>query len=290
MAETTPEQLREGYKLVGAMSGAPAELAATDDRRIPGPAGELPIRVYTPVGERPFPVVAYFHGGGFTIGSIETHDVVCQHLAAGTEAIVVSVDYRLAPEHKFPAALEDALAATAWIHAHAVELGGDPDRFAVAGDSAGGNLATGACHHARDAGGPAIRFQLLVYPTVDARMGHPSIKENAEAPFLGEDTLEWFHNHYASVPEDKLDPRMSPLLASDFSGLPPALIITAEYDPLRDEGEDYGEKLGAAGVPVTVSRYDGMCHAFFQLGGVLDDAQRAMKQATDALRAALHGP
>jgi acetyl esterase len=288
MGEMTPEQLREGYKLVAAMSGAPAELASIADRAVPGPAGEIPIRIYTPQGLAPFPVVVFFHGGGFTIGSIETHDIVCQHLAAGVEAVVVSVEYRLAPEHKFPAALDDAVAAAAWVHAHAGEVGGDADRLAVAGDSAGGNLATGVCHHARDAGGPPIRFQLLVYPTVDARMGHPSIKENAEALFLGEDTMSWFHDHYARSPEDKLDPRMSPLLAADLSGLPPALIITAEYDPLRDEGEEYGAKLRAAGVPATVSRYDGMTHAFFQLGGVLEDGQRAMQESVAALRAALH--
>jgi len=287
MGDITPTEMREGYKLVARMSGSPAELASIEDRVIPGPAGELPIRLYTPNGQGPFPVVVFFHGGGFTIGSIETHDIVCQHLAAGAEAVVVSVEYRLAPEHKFPAALDDSIAAVAWIHAHAAELGGDADRLAVAGDSAGGNLAAGVCHQSRSAGGPPIRFQLLVYPTVDARMGHPSIKENAEALFLGEDTMSWFHDHYARSPEDKLDPRMSPLLASDFAGLPPALIITAEYDPLRDEGEEYGEKLRAAGVGVTVSRYDGMTHAFFQLGGVLEDGQRAMKESVDALRAAL---
>jgi acetyl esterase len=287
MADATPEQLREGYKLVAAMSGSPAELASTVDRTIPGPAGDLPIRVYTPNGDGPFPLVAFFHGGGFTIGSIETHDIVCQQLAAGVEAVVVSVEYRLAPEHKFPAAFDDATAATTWIHAHAAELGGDPERFAVAGDSAGGNLAAGVCHHARDSGGPPIRFQLLIYPTLDARMGHPSIKENFDALFLGEDTMSWFFDHYASTPGDKLDPRLSPLLAADFAGLPPALIITAEYDPLRDEGEEYGEKLQAAGVPVTVSRYDGMTHAFVQLAGVLEDGQRAMKESVDALRAGL---
>lgn len=290
MSDTTPEQLREGYKLVAAMSGSPAELATVEDRQIPGADGELPVRIYTPLGEGPFPVVAYFHGGGFTIGGIETHDIPCQHLAAGAGAIVVSTEYRLAPEHKFPSAFEDAIAAADWIHTHAKELGGDPDRFAVAGDSAGGNLAAGVCHHARNTGGPPIRFQLLIYPTVDAGMEHPSVKENGDGLFLSAETMKWFYDHYATGPDDRLDPRMSPLLAANFEGLPPALIITAEYDVLRDEGEAYGEKLRAAGVPVTVSRYGGMCHAFFQLGGVLDDARRAMTESIEALRSYLQVP
>ncbi len=287
MADTTPEQMRDGYKLVGGMSGPPADLATVEDRMIPGPAGELAVRVYTPKGDAPFPVVVFFHGGGFTIGSIETHDIVCQQLASGADAIVVSVEYRLAPEHPFPAAFDDAVAATQWIHDNARTLGGDPERLAVAGDSAGGNLAAGVSHHARDAGGPPIRFQLLIYPTVDARLGHPSMKENAEALFLGEDTMSWFFDHYTPAREDRADPRVSPLLRREFADLPPALIITAEYDPLRDEGEEYGEKLRSAGVPVTVTRYDGMTHAFFQLGGVLDDAKRAMNEAVEALRFAL---
>jgi acetyl esterase len=280
----TVEQARAGYDAMGAAGGESPELASVEDRTIPGPAQDIPIRVYTPLGEGPFPVVVFYHGGGFTIGSLTSHDPVARRICAETEAIVVAVDYRLAPEHPFPAAVEDAFAALEWVAAKADELGGDPTRLAVCGDSAGGNLSAVVCLLARDAGGPAIRFQALIYPTTDARADYPSVRENGDSIFLSADSMQWFYEQYRS---DKLDWRASPILAEDLSNLPPALIITAEYDTLRDEGEAYGEALREAGNDVTVRRYDGMTHVFFQLWGVLDAAKQAMTETTTALKQAL---
>lgn len=280
----TVEQARAGYDAMGAAGGESPELGCVEDRTIPGPAGDIPIRVYTPVGEGPFPVVVFYHGGGFTIGSLTSHDPVARRICAETGALVVAVDYRLAPEHPFPAAVEDAFAALQWVGAHAASIGGDPSRLAVCGDSAGGNLSAVAAIMARDAGGPALRFQALIYPTTDARADYPSVQENGDSIFLSADSMQWFYEHYQS---DKLDWRASPILAPDLSNLPPALIITAEYDTLRDEGEAYGEALRAAGNDVTVRRYDGMTHVFFQLWGVLDKAKEAMTETTTALRKAL---
>ncbi len=288
LREGTVEEARAGYALVAAAGGEPPELGGVTDAELPGPAGVLPIRVYTPVGTGPFPIVAFFHGGGFTIGSIESHDPVCRQLCAQVNAVVVSVDYRLAPEHPFPAAVDDAFAATVWIAEHASELGGDAARLAVAGDSAGGNLAAVVCLMARDAGGPAIAFQTLIYPTVDARGGYPSIEENRDGPFLSADTMRWFYEQYHPTPGRESEWQASPILAPDLSGLPPALILTAEFDPLRDEGEAYAEALRAAGNTVTVTRYDGMTHMFFQLWGVIDGAKTAMTDTADALRSVLH--
>ncbi|HEX2850002.1 MAG TPA: alpha/beta hydrolase [Acidimicrobiales bacterium] len=284
LAETTVEDARNAYLLMVAAGGEPPALASIDDRRIPGPDGDMAIRVYRPNGgEAPRPVVVYYHGGGFTIGSIETHDPVCRTLAAQAEALVVSVEYRLAPEHPFPAATDDAFAALQWVGEHAAEIGGDPSRIAVAGDSAGGNLAAVSAIAARDAGGPAVCFQALVYPTTDAKMRFPSIDENGEMPILPRRSMEWFYEQYKS---DVDDWRATPIDVDDLSGLPPAVVITAEYDPLRDEGEAYGEKLRAAGVPVTGKRYDGMAHAFVQMLGVLEPARDAMALIASELKRA----
>ena len=280
----TVEQARAGYDAMVAAGGEAPELASVEDRTIPGPAGEIPIRVYTPLGDGPFPVVVFYHGGGFTIGSLTSHDPVARRICAETGALVVAVDYRLAPEHPFPAAVEDAFAALQWVGDNASSIGGDPSRLAVTGDSAGGNLSAVVCLLARDAGGPAIRFQALVYPTTDARADYPSVRENGDSIFLSADTMAWFYEQYQS---DKEDWRASPILAPDLSDLPPALIITAEYDTLRDEGEAYGEALRAAGNDVTIRRYDGMTHVFFQLWGVLEAAKQAMTETTTALREAL---
>ena len=244
------------------------------------------MRVYRPESETPLPVVVYFHGGGFVIGDISTHDTTCQRLAAGVPAVVVSVDYRLAPEHRFPAAVEDCDAATAWVAAHAAELGGDPARLAVAGDSAGGNLAAVVARHARDAGGPAIAFQLLVYPATDMTGSLPSHTENGKGYLLTSDTMAWFLDNYLAG-ENVSDPDASPLFAGDLGGLPPALVVTAEFDPLRDEGEAYAERLRQAGVKATTSRYDGMIHAFYGLDPIFDAAKRATAETVAALRDAL---
>jgi acetyl esterase len=276
---------RTGYDAIGAMGGDLPELAKIEDSSFPGPAGDVPVRIYTPAGDGPLPVVVFFHGGGFTIGSLTSHDPVAHKLAAESGAIVVSVDYRLAPEHKFPAAVEDCFAALQWVGDNAASFGGDASRLAVCGDSAGGNLATVSSVLARDAGGPALAFQALIYPTTDARGGYPSIEENGEGLFLSADTMRWFYEQYGSE-DDKLDCRCSPILHEDLSNLPPALIITAEYDPLRDEGEAYGEALRTAGNSVTVKRYDGMTHVFFQLGAMLEEGRQAMSETAAALRLA----
>ncbi len=285
----TVEEARAGYDLMAAAGGELPELASVDDRSIPGPAGGLGIRVYTPRGTAPFPILVWFHGGGFTIGSLESHDPVARHLCAQAEAVVVSVDYRLAPEHKFPAAVDDCFAALQWVAANGASIGGDPSRIAVSGDSAGGNLSAVTSILARDAGGPVIRFQALIYPTTDARGGYASVVENGEGIFLSADTMVWFYEQYGRSDADKNDWRASPILAPDLSGLPPALVITAEFDPLRDEGEAYGEALRAAGNDVTIHRYDGMTHVFVQLAGMLEPGRQAIAEVATALRGAFSG-
>jgi len=287
LREGTVEEARAGYDMMGGLGGEAPDLAGIENRKIPGPAGEIPVRIYTPLGDGPFPIVMFFHGGGFTIGSLDSHDPVARQLSPQTEAIVVSVDYRLAPEHRFPAAVDDCWAATQWVADHAGEIGGAPGRLAVAGDSAGGNLSAVVSIMARDNGGPTISFQALIYPTTDARGGYPSIEENGEGMFLSADSMRWFYEQYGNAEEDKLDWRCSPILADDLSKLPPALIITAEYDTLRDEGEAYGDALRAAGNEVTIHRYAGMTHVFFQLHGMLDDAKTATTETATALKAAL---
>jgi acetyl esterase len=286
MSEQTPEQARAGFLMLAAAAGAPEEPVPTEDRTVPGPAGEIPVRVYRPVSERPLPVVVYFHGGGFVIGDITTHDTTCHRLAAGVPAVVVSVDYRLAPEHRFPAAVDDCEAATQWVSAHAAELGADAARLAVAGDSAGGNLAAVVSRRARDAGGPAIAFQLLVYPATDMTGSFPSHVENGTGYLLDTDAMTWFLENYLAG-ADPLHPDASPIHVEDLSGLPPALVVTAEFDPLRDEGEAYAARLREAGVKVTTSRYDGMIHGFYGLDSLFDSAKKATSETTMAVRDAL---
>ena len=220
------------------------------------------------------------------LGDLETHDGLARRLANRCESVVVAVDYPLAPEHKYPAAPDAAFAVTAWVAENGASIGADAERLAVAGDSAGGNLAAVVALKARDAGGPTIAFQLLVYPDLDFRRSNYSIREFAgQNGNVSRATQEWFMDHYLSDEEEKLDPLVSPLLAPDLSGLPDALVITAEYDALRDEGEAYGEKLVEAGVEATVKRYDGMIHEFMRWP--FDDADRALDEAADALRSAL---
>jgi acetyl esterase len=250
-------------------------------------AGSVPVRVYRPRQETPAPAFIYFHGGGWVLGGLDSHDHICRSLANAVPCTVFSVDYRLAPEHKFPAAVDDAFAATAWIADHAEELKIDPARIAVGGDSAGGNLATVVAHLAREHSGPHLVYQLLIYPATDMRMSSPSIEENAEAPVLNKAVMQWFVNHYLNDAADYANALASPLLATDLSGLPPAFIITAECDPLRDEGEAYGELLEKEGVPVEVRRYAGMPHGFFSMAGGLDTARRAVADAVQRLQSAM---
>jgi acetyl esterase len=272
-----------------ALNGPSAPVASVQDRAIPGPAGDLPVRVYTPEGEPPFPIVVWFHGGGWVVGSLDTYDPLCRALAAAVPAVVVSVDYRLAPEHRYPAAVEDAYAATLWASRNAAQLGGAQHRLAVAGDSAGGNLAAVVALGARDRGGPAIAFQLLVYPVLDAAADTASWREHAEGFHLTAAGMRWYWDHYLGG-ADGAAPDASPLRAASLGGLPPALVICAEHDVLRDEGEAYAARLRQAGVAATVSRYPGVVHGFFRWRAVTGAAEAALQEAAAALRSGLAGP
>ena len=262
-------------------------LGAVVDIRLPGPAGHLPVRVYRPAGEPPFPVLMYFYGGGWTLGNLDTSDGICRQLCAATSCLVVSVGYRVAPENRFPAAPHDCYAATQWVATHGHGLGADPSRMAVAGDSAGGNLAAAVTLLARDRGGPPLTCQVLVYPNTDYRADTASMRENTDPYLFNRDSVAWYWTNYLTRPEDGDDPLASPLRAADLSGLPPALVITAEYDPLRDEAEQYAQRLREAGVPVVLTRYAGMIHGFFSMSGTLDAGRDAVAQAAAYLSAAL---
>jgi acetyl esterase len=283
----SPEQARAGARrLTAASVGAPEKVAEVTDRVAATGAGDVPVRVYRPLGVpadgRPLPVVVFFHGGGYVLGDLDSHDGLARSLANGAQSLVVSVDYPLAPENKFPAAINAGYAATRWVADTAGELGVDPARLAVAGDSAGGNLAAAVTLMARAAGRPHIGFQLLLYPDLDFRRTNRSITEFAGTyGNITREAQQWFMNHYLTSADEKLHPLVSPLLEPDLTGLPSAFIITAEYDALRDEGEEYGRRLADAGVPVTVNRYPGMIHEF--LRHPFDDAKVAVGDATAAL-------
>jgi acetyl esterase len=266
----------------------PEPMAEVRDFTVPSPVGRLPVRLYKPEGAGAAPpLVVYYHGGGWVIGSIESHDATCRALARASGCAVASVEYRLAPESAFPAAPEDCYAATKWLAENASELGVDGERVAVAGDSAGGNLAAVVSLMARDRGGPRISYQVLIYPAVDVLGEYPSRQENAEGYFLTTRAMRWFYDHYIQDESQTKDPLASPLLADDHSGLPPAIVITAGFDPLRDEGEAYAEKLREAGVEVRSSRYDSTIHGFASMIGALDDARDAIAEMGQELRAAL---
>lgn len=272
---------------LSAMAATPEEVWKVEDRHVPGPAGAIPVRIYSPRSEAALPVIVYYHGGGWVVGDLESADVLCRQLANGTNSIVVSVDYRLAPEHKFPAAPEDAYAAAVWVAKHAAALGADANRMAVAGDSAGGNLAAVVSLMARDRGFPFIRFQLLVNPVTHYSFETESYRSNAEGYGLTTNTMKWFWNHYLSNEQDGQHPYASPMLAADLGGLPPALVLTAEFDPLCDEGEVYADRLREAGVPVEAKRYAGMVHGFILQTGAYDQGRKAVEHAVCALREAL---
>ena len=279
------EERRAAYLALASVAGAGPDLDEVTDRTIPGPAGEIPVRLYR--NEGALGIVVFFHGGGFTIGDLDSHDQICRQLAVQSGATVVSVDYRLAPEHPFPAALDDAWAAVQWADEHRGELGGSDDAgIVVCGDSAGGNLSAVVALMARDTG-LELAAQLLVYPLVDQADRSPSMTENGSGYILDVETMDWFHECYAADPDDW---RASPGRAPSHAGVAPALVITAEYDPLRDQGATYAAQLAAAGVEVTHSRYDGMVHTFFQLGPLVDAGARAVTEVADAARAALGTP
>ena len=265
----------------------PTPVARIEERMIPGPAGEMLVRIYWPESTGPLPLVVFFHGGGFVLCSLDTHDELARGLCHGSGAVVVSVDYRLAPEAPYPAAADDCYAALVWAVSHAAELGADGARVAVAGDSAGGNLAAVTALRARDLGGPALRHQCLIYPVTDCRFDTPSYIENADGYFLTAESMRWFWSHYLQDMGRAAEPYASPLRAPSLAGLAPALVITAEYDPLLDEGEHYAQALLAAGVPTTLKRYDGMIHGFVSMAEIFEDGRAAQSLAGRHLREAL---
>jgi acetyl esterase len=276
-------QGRQMLQAVALLDGDPADVARVEDVTL---AGRIPARVYASSTGDALPILVWYHGGGFVIGDLETADRTCRKLASGTGALVVSVDYRLAPEDPFPAGPDDCFNALQWVVDHAAELGGDASRVAVGGDSAGGNLAAVAALQARDEGVP-LRYQLLVYPVTDCTMSSSSYEENAEGYFLTRDSMDWFIGHYLSGGAEAKDPRVSPVFADDLRGVAPALVLTAEFDPLRDEGEAYSERLRDAGVDVEARRFDGQVHGFLGLGSVTPAAADAVDLAVARLKAAL---
>ena len=269
-------------------AGVPDPVSKVEDRTIPGPGGTIPIRIYTPAGAGPRGALVYFHGGGWVLGDIQMTDQPCRMLANASGCVVVSVDYRLAPEHKFPAAPEDCYAATSWVSANAAALGVDPARIAVGGSSAGGNLAAAVALMARDRSGPPIAFQLLIYPATTSELTSKSQQEfAADGYILSRADMEWFWGHYLASAADRANPYACPDYAKTLRGLPAAQVITAEFDPLRDEGEAFAARLREDGVPTTLKRYDGVTHGFFGMPSLLDKSKTAIADAGAALRIAI---
>lgn len=288
--QLTPDQGREQYLTRVNKLKFNDTILRSEDRRIQGPGSDIPLRIYTPREPKPsekMPILIWFHGGGFVIGSLETHDSACRMLANQADCLVVSVDYRLAPEHKFPAGVEDCQAAMKWVALHAVEFGGDPNCIAVGGDSAGANLAAVMAILARDAAHPKLVFQLLVYPCVAPEPETGSHHKFKEGYVLSRNSITWFYKQYLRSGKDAKDFRFAPLVHDDLSNLPPSLILVAGYDPLRDEGIEYARRLIEAGNRVRLTNYEGMVHGFLLMGGALDAARRAVAESAAALREAL---
>ena len=282
--ELSPREARANEMLV--LEPGP-EMFRVDDMTIPGPAGDLPIRLYQPVEADAGPALVWFHGGGWVLGNIDMDDGTCRRIAQRAGCRVVSVEYRLAPEAKFPAAPEDCYVAVEWLSEHGDSIGVEGHTLAVGGDSVGGTLAAAVCQMARDRGGPAIRHQLMVCPVMDRDFSTASYLECGNSYRPTTHLMKWFWNHYLDDPADASDPRAAPLQTRNFSNLPPATIIIAEYDVLRNEGEEYGARLEEAGVDATVSRYDGTIHLLVLLADRIDKGQLALDQLAAALRAAL---
>jgi acetyl esterase len=274
------QEVRDGFAMLVVMGAGEAEAVyAVEDVDADG----VPARVYRPSPEPDLPVIVYFHGGGWTIGSVDQFDLITRQIANATDAIVVSVDYRLSPEHPFPAPLDDCWRALQWTAKNAASFGGDSTRLAVMGDSAGGNLAAVCALLARDEGGPDIALQVLVYPVVDCDFDTSSYRANGRGHVLTLNDMEWFFSCYLGAAGDRTDWRVSPLRAPDLHGVAPAVVITAEFDPLRDEGDAYAGRLAAAGVPVVHLPYDGMIHAFFGLSAAFDASRDAIRRVSAEL-------
>ena len=284
--ESTPAEARESIRTRTAALGPFPDVAAVVDHRVPVSGGEIIVRAYSPGGPGPHPALVYYHGGGWVIGDLYTHDGLCRSITNAARCAVLSVDYRLAPESKYPVAVEDSYAALLWIVANAERLGIDPRRIAVGGDSAGGNLATVMALVARDRKGPRLALQVLIYPVTDHDLDTRSYLENATGYVLTREGMRWFWNHYLAREAQGREPYASPLRAPSLAGLPPALVITAEYDPLCDEGEAYAARLRDAGVPVTLTRYPGMFHGFVRMTNILDKARTALDEIASSVQKA----
>jgi len=289
MPEAGPAMAREMYRGLHMLTDpTDVPIGKVENVSFTGPGGDVPLRIYTPVAASgTMNCLVFFHGGGFVIGDLDSHDALCRHLANDAGCKVVAVDYRLAPEHKFPAAIEDGWAAINWVEENAGELSVDANCIAVAGDSAGGNIAAVVSQMAATTkGGPQISFQLLIYPGLRAHADTPSMAEFAEDHFLTKATIDWFAENYLPEGQDVSDARLSPLLAEDVSGVAPALIITAGYDPLKDQGKAYADRLAASGVDTTYKDYPEMIHGFFNMTALSPDAKKAVKDAAKAVKAA----
>lgn len=283
--EMEPVECREAFSgLLAMLPPSSAKIAGTEDRSIPGPAGDVPIRIFTPEGTGPFPVLVYFHGGGFVIGSLDDYNSICQEVCSLAGCVVVAVDYRLAPEHKFPAAPDDCYAATQWVAENAASISVDAQRIAVGGDSAGGNLAAVVSRLARDNNGPTICAQLLIYPVTNGGDPMPSMSENAEGYLLTAKDMEWFVGHYAGSASDLSDPRLDALGVKDLSNLPPAWVTTCEFDPLRDEGEAYAAALSRNGVSTTIRRSNGNIHGAWTFFTAMSPGRAMMDDACQWLK------
>ncbi|MCB9598683.1 MAG: alpha/beta hydrolase [Sandaracinaceae bacterium] len=288
IADATPEEARAGMSEIKRIAPPPA-VGRIEDRRIPGPGGRLAVRAYYPdrAHEAALPGLVWYHGGGWVLGTLDGHDYVCSCLAARANAVVVSVDYRLAPEHRYPAAVDDAEASWRHVVEHADDFGIDPARVAIGGDSAGGNLAAAVCLRVARAGGPAPRLQLLVYPVTDLTKESPSYQLFDRGFLLSRAGMRWFIDHYVPDPRRRAEPDASPLLADDLTGLPPAHVVIAGFDPLRDEGVAYAERLRDAGVAVELATYPSSFHGFFSTGFAVPVGDEAVDRAARALREAL---
>lgn len=286
ISSMTPQQARE-YPLEASWIGTPKDGVNIVNMNVSSSTGHIPLRIYTPEGNQPYPILIFFHGGGFVLGTLDEFDPFCTFLATGVSCIVVSIDYRLAPEHKYPAAVDDAVTALNWVAAHAKDIHGDPTRIAVAGDSAGANLATVISLIARDQGFPKLEYQVLICPWVDSSsFDSDSFRYFGDGLWLSTAAMCWYRNHYLCKQEHALLSFASPLLAKDVSRLPPALVITAEFDVLRDQGEAYARRLQEAGIPIQCTRYPGMLHDFVIFPGLFGQARKAIDEISTALQRA----